>query len=146
MHWLHLFDFSSLCIFRCVPKLPALWLSFASSYLGSLLTKNAFLKQIHFLRQFFRYQPYLVKTPPTGFWLFSSLFLPKIVKTDYFFKYLDVYTSSLKIWLILVQNWWINNCSKLTTLNPVFQLLHSALIGDPKTEKDLYRIPIGECL
>ena len=54
----------------------------------------------------FLHQTYLVTIPPTGFLLFSPLCPPKFGKMDNFFKYLDVHTSSFKIWLNFVENWW----------------------------------------
>ena len=53
------------------------------------------------------------------FLLFSPLFLPEILKRDYFVKYLDVQTSSLKICFFFAENWWRIYLSKLTTSNPV---------------------------
>ena len=81
----------------------------------------------NFSIRFFWHQPYLVTTPPTGFLRFKKSIFKDIWEINYFFDFLDVFTPSLQVWWIFVENWWRNNLSKLTTFNPVFQLQHSAM-------------------
>ena len=78
--------------------------------------------------RFFWHQPYLVTTPPTGFLRFKKSIFKDIWEINNFFDFFDVFTPSLQVWWIFVENWWRNNLSKLTTFNPVFQLPHSAMV------------------
>ena len=60
---------------------------------------------------------------------------PKLWKTDCFFKYLDVYTSSFKILLIFLENWrWTfffkvdHQCLKFKPCFHNFNMVHSLMV------------------
>ena len=92
---------------------------------GGVVTKNAFSKMfLTFRYAFFDTNLILWQHPQQVFYNFKNPFLEIFGKS---INFLDVFTPSLQVWWIFVENWWRNNLSKLTTFNPVFQLLHSAL-------------------
>ena len=106
-----------------------LWTHFFPIW-GCCHKKCIFKNVFNFLIRFFWHQPYLVTTPPTGFLQFKKSLFKDIWEINYFFDFLDVFTPSLQVWWIFVENWWRNNLSKLTTFNPVFQLPHSGMSWD----------------
>ena len=97
------------------------------SYLGVLSQKMHFLKYFWLFDTFFLTPTLSCDNTPNRFFTFKKSIFINIWEINYFFDFLDVFTPSLQVWWIFVENWWRNNLSKLTTFNPVFQLPHSAL-------------------
>ena len=98
-----------------------LWMHFFFAIQGSL-DKNAIL-----LTQNLSY----INTP-NSFVHFSLFFFQKNWQTSYFYKFLDVYTSSLFFLLIFVDNQWIHGeiiCQSWTLQTLFSHLSHSALLS-----------------
>ena len=94
---------------------------------GGVVTKNAFSKMfLTFWYASFDTSLILWQHPQQVFYDLKNNFL-KIFGKSIFFDFFDVFTPSLQVWWNVVENWWRNDLSKLTTFNPVFQLLHSAM-------------------
>ena len=68
------------------------------SYLGVFAQNVPFIKKISFARGIFWDQSWLAQTPPTGFLLFKNIIFHDIWQISFLYYWLDVYTSSLKVW------------------------------------------------
>ena len=87
----------------------------------------AFIKTIFMTPTFF-----LANTSNRFFAHFLCFFSPWL---SGFLDYLGLQTALWEILRILCENLWRNKLPKLTTLNPIFQLLHSALMHNGKDWK-----------